>query len=78
MLRANISGSKIKAEREKQGLSQMELASALEVDFKVTMSRSNISEIETGVRGVKDFELKAIADALGVEVVELLSDDKAE
>jgi len=75
MLRANISGLKIKAERESQGLSQMELASALEVDFKVILSRSNISEIETGVRGVKDFELKAIVDALGIDVGKLVSDE---
>jgi transcriptional regulator with XRE-family HTH domain len=75
MRKANISGSKIKAEREKQGLSQMELASALDVDFEVILSRSNISEIETGVRGVKDFELKAIAAALDVSVDTLIGDD---
>lgn len=75
MHRANISGSKIKAEREKQGLSQIELATALEVDFKVIVSRSNISEIETGIRGVRDYELKAIANALGVDVADLVADD---
>lgn len=75
MLRANISGSKIKAEREKQGMSQIELATALEVDFKVIVSRSNISEIETGIRGVRDYELKAIANVLGVDVADLVADD---
>jgi len=53
----------------------MELASALDVDFEVILSRSNISEIETGVRGVKDFELKAIAAALDVSVDTLIGDD---
>ena len=43
----------------------MDLAVALSEDWGIKMTQSDISEIERGVRGVKDFELKTFtADLL--------------
>ncbi|NPV91955.1 MAG: helix-turn-helix transcriptional regulator [Firmicutes bacterium] len=64
--KANICGARIRQAREKMKLDQVELAAALEVDFKIKITQSDISEIERGVRGVKDFELDAIARVLKV------------
>jgi transcriptional regulator with XRE-family HTH domain len=63
---ANISGSRIKQAREQLGWDQSELAAALFVDFQIKLDQSDISEIERQKRGVKDYELDAIARVLGV------------
>ena len=42
-------------------MGQVELAAALLVDRGIKMDQSDISEIERGVRGVRDYELKAFA-----------------
>jgi hypothetical protein len=44
----------------------------MKVDFEIKIDRSDISEIERGVRGLKDYELFAIAKILGVSPVWLL------
>lgn len=53
-------------------MDQVELAAALVVDFNIKLDQSDISEIERGVRGVKDFELDAIAYVLNVSPLWLL------
>jgi transcriptional regulator with XRE-family HTH domain len=58
---ANITGPRIRQARERCGWDQNELAAALEVDFQIKLDQSDISEIERQKRGVKDFELDAIA-----------------
>jgi transcriptional regulator with XRE-family HTH domain len=63
---ANISGPRIKQAREQLGWDQSELAAALFVDFQIKLEQSDISEIERQKRGVKDYELDAIARVLGV------------
>lgn len=63
---ANISGPRIRQAREKLGWDQSDLAAALDVDFKIKLDQSDISEIERQKRGVKDFELDAIARLLQV------------
>lgn len=63
---ANISGPRIKQAREQLGWDQSELAAALFVDFQIKLDQSDISEIERQKRGVKDYELDAIARVLGV------------
>lgn len=70
--RANICGVRIKQSREQQRLGQVDLAAALEIDFALTLSQSDISEIERGVRGIKDYELDAIAQVLCVNPTWLL------
>lgn len=66
MNKANISGPRIRQVRERLGWDQSELAAALCVDFNIKLEQSDISEIERQKRGVKDFELDAIARLLGV------------
>ncbi|MGJ7922928.1 hypothetical protein [Neobacillus sp. LXY-4] len=54
MQRANICGPSIRKARQVAKMHQIELAAALEVDYNVQISQSDISEIERGVKGVKD------------------------
>jgi transcriptional regulator with XRE-family HTH domain len=68
----NICGSRIKESREALKMAQAELAAAMKVDFQIKIDRSDISEIERGVRGLKDYELFAIAIILNVSPVWLL------
>ena len=42
----------------------------------VQLDRAAIAKIENGYRHVLDFELKALAPALGVEVSRLLGDER--
>lgn len=42
-------------------MGQVGLAAALLVDHGINMDQSDISEIERGVRGVRDYELRAFA-----------------
>ncbi len=69
----NISGSRIKERRLELNMGQVELAAALIVDHKLIIDQSDISEIERGIRGVKDFELVAIAEILDVKIDWLVS-----
>lgn len=72
MRTANLSGPRIKQAREKLGMGQVDLAAALSVEHNVKVDQSDISEIERGRRGVKDFELDAIALVLNVSPLWLL------
>ena len=63
---ANITGERIRELRQKLKHDQLYLSIALKEKHGINLSQSNISEIECGVRGVKDFELDAIADILNI------------
>jgi len=78
MRSANVSGARIKQAREERGLDQVDLAVALSADHKIKIDQSDISEIERGIRGVKDYELDAIAQVLNVGVLWLLRGAKDE
>jgi len=56
-------------------MSQSDLASVLGIEYELSIEQSDISEIERGVRGVKDFELDAIATTLRVSPGWLLRGD---
>lgn len=71
----NISGEKIRQERTRQRCTQADLAARVQV-IGVILERDCISRIENGLRMVQDFELLAIAKALGVTTDWLL--DEAE
>ena len=71
----NISGKRIRHIRKGLNLKQVDVAAALNVDFGIEIDRSDISEIERGVRGVKDFELDAMARFFDVSPELLLRDD---
>lgn len=66
----NATGSTIKDLRMRRGLSQSQLSMEL-VPYNVNLSYNDISKIENNNRMVKDFELFAIAKALGVSVEKL-------
>lgn len=66
--KANLCGLRVKEARRKLGWSQSELAAALEVDFQIQLTQSDISEIERLQRSVKDYELDAFSKILDVSV----------
>jgi transcriptional regulator with XRE-family HTH domain len=53
-------------------MDQVDLSVALEMEYKLKITQSDISEIERGVRGVKDFELDCISKILNVNPLWLL------
>lgn len=65
-------GERIKKARENAGLTQSELSAQLGIPYQ------SISQWERGIRNPKLNTLKKIAEALGVEWVELYADSKAE
>lgn len=65
-------GTRIRHYREKAKLTQEELGANINKDSSV------ISKIESGNRRVAVSEIKAIADALGVSLIELLDEDEKE
>lgn len=69
---SNISGQRIRIARERKGLGQVDLAAALSVDYGLEITQSDISEIERGVRGIRDFELDAIGKILETDPTWLL------
>ena len=73
----NISGRRIKERRQELKLGQVDLAAALTVDFELILDQSDISEMERGIRGIKDIELDAIARVLDVSPLWLLRGDES-
>ena len=69
--RCNISGAKVRAAREKAGLSQEQLAAKIQL-AGLSITQKAISRIESGDRVVADYELQYLADALGTSVLYLL------
>lgn len=68
MEKANLCGERIKDARKQKGLGQVDLSAALDIDYGIKMDQSDISEIERGARGIKDYELNAIAEILDVSL----------
>jgi transcriptional regulator with XRE-family HTH domain len=67
----NIAGKRIKEIRLRLGLSQDQLSGRL-AKLRITIDRAGISKIETGIRGVYDFELRAFSKILKVSADWLL------
>ena len=69
----NLVGERVKEARAvaKPPLTQNELSKKLS-KLGVSIDRAGVAKIETGIRGVLDFELVALAKALGVNVTWLL------
>ena len=72
----NLCGDRVRQARQKIRLSQSDLAARLQI-AGVIIERDSISRIEAGTRFVADYELKAIAQVLSVDVMWLLSEDDA-
>ena len=67
----NICGERVHEARRRLKLSQAELAARLQV-AGVNIERDSVSRIEIGTRFVADYELLALARALGVTTDYLL------
>lgn len=74
--RGNICGKRIKLARVDKDMAQIDLAAALNVDFKIEITQNGISELERGQRHVKDFEVIALAKVLDVNPLWILFGDK--
>lgn len=71
----NLCGDRVRQARQKQRLSQSDLAARLQV-AGVIIERDSISRIEAGTRFVADYELKIISEVLKVDVMWLLNSDE--
>lgn len=69
--RNNICGTKIAGYRKEQGMSQRELASALQL-LGLDIDKNAIQRMEAGKRFVTDIELVYLAKALRVSYDDLL------
>ncbi|MGF1603661.1 MAG: XRE family transcriptional regulator [Thermosynechococcaceae cyanobacterium] len=56
-------------------MTQADLSAALDVDYGIILSQSDISEIERQERGLRDYELDAIATILEVSPMLLLRNE---
>lgn len=70
----NLYGDRIRIERLKKRMTQMELAAKIQLQG-ITLERDSISRIEIGTRFVTDYELKLFAKVLNVTVDDLLEED---
>jgi transcriptional regulator with XRE-family HTH domain len=70
MIAKNITGKRIKAIRRKKMLTQDQLAARLNT-LGIDFDQTSISKIENQSRVLLDFELKAIAEALGIPIDKL-------
>ena len=69
----NICGHNVRRIREEKKMSQDQLAAKLQTEG-LGINQNSISRIETGKRIVADFELKALAKVLNVDIDTLLSE----
>lgn len=68
----NIVGAKVEEQRKIIGMKQKDLLAQLQIKG-IDLNASGLSKLEGQLRGVADYELKAIAEVLGVSVNWLLS-----
>ena len=73
--RCNICGERVRAAREKAGLSQEQLAAKVQLCGH-SLTQKAISRIESGLRVVPDFEIPLLAQALNVSPLWLLGIEK--
>ena len=73
----NIVGHRMRIARamKKPPMSQQELLAKLQT-AGIDISQSTLSKIENGARYVKDIELKAIAEALNVNILWLMNENE--
>lgn len=73
----NITGTKIRQARSSKHITQEDLAIRLQM-IGLLHTRNTIAKIESGVRQIMDYEVKAIAGVLGVSVSWLFSETNDE
>lgn len=74
--RANVTGPRIQLARKSLGLSQDALAARMQLE-NIEISQKAISRIEKQERFVSDYELRAFARVLHVDVEWLWGEDSA-
>ncbi len=67
----NICGNRVKVARQRQKITQNDLAARLQIEG-ITIERDSVSRIEIGTRFVADYELTVLAKCLNVSVNWLL------
>lgn len=67
----NIIGQKVEARRKEIGMKQRDLLTQLQIKG-IEINASGLSKIEGQLRTVNDYELKAIAEVIGMSLNELL------
>lgn len=67
----NIIGAKVEQRRKVLGIKQKDLLTQLQIKG-IDLNASGLSKLEGQLRYVTDFELKALAEVLGVTVNDLL------
>ena len=72
--KANIIGPRVRQVRKQLKLSQYELAAKMQVK-NIDVTQRVISRIETQERFVADFELRALAEILDVDIYWLLGQE---
>ena len=72
----NTCGKRVKLARVEKEMTQLDLATALNVDCNIEISSTGISYLEKGHRFVKDFEIIALAEVLDKNPMWLLFGDK--
>lgn len=71
----NIVGDNVRKIRIEKKMSQKDLSDRLET-YAIYICRGSISRIENYERTVTDFELKALAEVLGVSIYDLFDKEK--
>ena len=71
--RRNVSGKRVRQMRKKKRMTQAELAARVQT-MGVVLEQDSISRIEREIRMVQDYELRALAEALGVTSDWLMED----
>lgn len=71
----NIIGEKVEKQRKAIGMKQKDLLAQLQIRG-IDLNASGLSKLEGQLRGVADYELKAIAESLDVSVNWLLGTEE--
>ena len=72
---ANVVGTQIQKRRKELGLTQEAFAARCQL-HGFDVSRGTISQIEACLRGVRDHELKTLAEVLGISIESLFQSGK--
>lgn len=72
--RRNVSGERVRQVRTRKRLTQADLAARVQT-IGVILGQDAISRIENGSRMVQDYELRALAEVLGVTSDWLMEDE---
>ena len=72
----NKCGKRVKLARVEKDMTQLDLATALNIDCDIEISYTGVSDLENGKRFVKDFEIIALAEVLDKHPMWLLFGDK--